>query len=258
VSALVAVAFEDRIELLADTAMTAMQPPFLLDAIGSKLAAHTTLSLAMFASGHIQLCAALGIEINRTAGFCETGDDLLDQLPDMLDRMRRRGTPTGQHGTIYMALHGPAGGFQLRSFDTSDVLGREPFKLSSNLEYTMFGPVTEEGFRAHGLNPDMLPLSDGLQSRGLPFMELFRRTPGRLPDEPEGTPGRYFSIGAQLQLCTVTAERATIRTLGYWPDLLGEPIDPTTGYMPAMPSGRAGVNKWPSAVGGPRISLSSR
>jgi hypothetical protein len=37
--------------------------------------------------------------------------------------------------------------------------------------------VTDEGFRAHGLNPDKLPLSDGLESRGLPYMELYRRTP---------------------------------------------------------------------------------
>jgi hypothetical protein len=78
----------------------------------------------------------------------------------------------------------------------------------------------------------MLALSDGLESRGLQYMELFRRTPGRLPGEPDGTPGRYFSIGGQLQLCTVTAEAATVRTLGYWPDLLGEPIDPNAAYMP--------------------------
>jgi hypothetical protein len=66
-------------------------------------------------------------------------------------------------------------------------------------------------------------------------MELYRRTPGRLPGEPEGTLGRYFSIGGQLQLCTVTSEAATIRTVGYWPDLIGESIDPKAGFTPAKP-----------------------
>jgi hypothetical protein len=171
-SALVAVAFEDRIELMADSAMTNSAPPFQLVTIGPKIVAHHTMPLAMFASGDVQLCYALATEIFRAADFCETGDDLVDQLQDsVLRKYLRLGTPAGQHASFHMAFHGPTEGFQLRTFDTSTVSGREPFKLSSNLEYTMFGPVTEEGFRAHGLNPDMLPLSDGLESRGLQYME---------------------------------------------------------------------------------------
>jgi phage terminase small subunit len=171
-SALVAVAFEDRIELLADSAMTNSAPPFQLVTIGPKLVAHPAMPLAMFASGDVQLCYALATEIFRAADFCETGDELVDQLQDsVLRKYLRLGTPAGQHASFHMAFHGPEGGFQLRSFDTSSVSGREPFKLSSNLEYTMFGPVTDEGFRAHGLNPDMLPLSEGLESRGLQYMD---------------------------------------------------------------------------------------
>jgi hypothetical protein len=238
-SALVAVAFEDRIELMADTAMTNTAPPFQMITIGPKIVAHSTMPLAFFASGDVQLCWALATEIMRAADFCETGDDLLDQLQDgVFNKYRRLGTPPGQHASFHMAFHGPRDGFQLRSFDTSSVSGREPFKLSSNLEYTMFGPVAEEGFRAHGLNPDMLPLSEGLETRGLQYMDLFRRTPGRLPGEPEGTAGRYHAVGGQLQLCTVTAEAAAIRTVGYWPDLIGEPIDPKADFYRAKPNAK--------------------
>jgi hypothetical protein len=222
-TAFVAAAYADRIEILADTAMTNTQPPFQLVTIGPKIVAHPTLPLAMFAAGDLAHCSAIASGLVRS--YAETADELLEQLENkILPHLARRGT-AGNHATLYLALHGPAG-FQIRFFDTTSALGREPFKLSSNREYALFGPVTEEGFRAHNLNPEMLPLSDGLESRGRSFMELFRRTPGRLPSEPEGTPGRYHSIGGQLQLCTVTAQHASTRTIGYWPDLIGEPIDP--------------------------------
>jgi hypothetical protein len=68
-SALVAVAFEDRIELMADSAMTNSAPPFQLVTIGPKIVAHHTMPLAMFASGDVQLCYALATEIFSGGGF---------------------------------------------------------------------------------------------------------------------------------------------------------------------------------------------
>jgi hypothetical protein len=94
--------------------------------------------LAMFASGDVQLCYALATEIIRAADFCETGDDLVDQLQDaLLNKYVAWGRRQASTHRSTWAFHGPTAGFQLRCFDTSTVSGREPFKLSSNLEYTM-------------------------------------------------------------------------------------------------------------------------
>lgn len=69
-------------------------------------------------------------------------------------------------------------------------------------------------------NPDAFDA----ESDGIAVMELMRRVPAPLSDEPGAIVGHF--IGGRVEQATVTREGISIRTIHEWPDTIGMPTMP--------------------------------
>jgi hypothetical protein len=218
----------DRIEILSDGAYVD-ECTGLLTNICGKAMGYPTLPLVMTGAGTTGDMQGFYGSILRPA-FRDNFDDTMEALAKLSARMNR--PRPGNHFAVLVAGWSEAKGFRHFHMSTDPDHSSKPCHFVE-IEDPLFvaGMLSEPEMNAAGLELDLLQ-RDGLELRGPRFFQAFRKpVPSRV--DPSVEP--FCGVGGQLQLTTLTATGIDMRTIAYWPDWLGQRIDPARKFVPVLP-----------------------
>lgn len=233
-SALVMVCKSDRVELLSDAAL---YDPITgaVGAIHSKIALLPELNCVMAGRGPIPVMwitayvAGLSsatfddVVANFDAIWAEAATYNRGDVPaedwarsgiGLIGWSQSRSRPEAY---ISLGMGSPEVGRAARSLDPCDIAvfaGGPTEVANAVVESVRENP---EGFDA--------------ETDGVAVMEVLRREARPLSDKPGALVGH--SVGGYVELATVTAEGATVRTIHEWPDEVGRPITPSLSMVDA-------------------------
>lgn len=212
-SAFAAIAYPDRVELIADGA--------IIDSEGrlawttEKLWASAETSLAFSARGNAGACTLTWLEIERIAR-CGSFDETLLRFQEILSAglTSIKGSEIDAVIAGISETHGPC----LRYFTTSPaVKDTEPFQLHDTGRFCSAGPEpTPKAFERYGF-PDRLA-NESLAECGADLMEASRRTTMNHNDRD------ICAVGGHVDLAVVRLDGARIERLRTWPDEVGKVI----------------------------------
>lgn len=227
-SAYIAVAYPDRIEMLADTAYLDGETGILLS-LAPKISAHPSAAfMVMLRTGdllhdmityvgkaHAAVTAGASYDeaVEETANIMRTAP-----MPQAIVELILCGLVDGRPKMTVLQLR-PREGFH--SHDTSDG------------DLVMGGSLTSEEIEATGFQHETL--ARGVEPGGMKLMTAFRNSDGGFG---------HYAVGGQVQLATLRPSGVNVRTIGYWPDLIGSPISPGRQFVwspPALSAGKIGV-----------------
>lgn len=224
-SAFLAVAYPDRIELLTDGAV--YEPDGTLTEIRRKVWTGDASPIAVTGRGHmlaVEMMAGALIELVGIFGF----DEAL-RLADEAAR-RRRTDDFPDHFEVLVAGISETAGPRLHYLTTNGYAGAEPFTMHDVGPDLLGGAdLTGEERAAIGFTPDAVAI--GLSQVGIPLFEAMRAKTGRNPVRPDLP--EHHGIGGQLDWTVITAEGAATLTIHTWPDVIGEKIQPAAAEVMA-------------------------
>lgn len=190
--------------------------------------------LAVTARGHLAVVEKIQEEICNRADILGTAETIatLQAFADGLrDRPGISADQGGAHFLVSAFIEGK--GAVARSFSTyqrdrrlatgEDVTKRTPFEVwDPGMVYWSGTPMRTEDVERAGLFPKPNePIPAFVRRAGLGMMEIMRGRPGTIDGKP------VWCVGGHVDLTTIDARGARTETLRTWPDVIGEPIDPT-------------------------------
>jgi hypothetical protein len=168
-------------------------------------------------------------------------------LVDMLGRASRAPGTNVQHVECLVATWTEEWGPRHVFFSShARHAGVKPFTLTEldNLAGIGLHPSRED-FEAAGVTAHAFEAAGdaALEIHGAAIMEAFRRKPALVAMEAERpVPGTV--VGGHCQLTTVGRKGASTVTLCTWPDRIGEPVDPLSGYVLADRAAGGRARRW--------------
>jgi hypothetical protein len=216
VSAVISAVYHDRIEVMADTAVISNETGDV-QALYPK--AHVVPGRPIVVAGLSNDARAFAhLVVDLMQVLASSSDVLVDLTSQLADKsfQQRHTTPNA----VLVAGHFGGDGFRQHAFATVSGFGMEPFVLSDHQEVFTTGACNQEELAAAGADIDKLVA--GLEPHGMRFMTAYRN---------KRAPNGCYGVGGQVQLATLRPTGVDVRTIGYWPDLIGKPITPGRQFV---------------------------
>lgn len=217
-SAFIALAYNDRVEILSDGACCTPEGIFIR--AQRKIWAAPELPLAVTAVGAVSEIDPLVSIIMEACRFGSV-DTALDLLRTGFEKFGP--VDCERKYVIVIACVSERFGPTIWTY-ANRPLGDAPMhRLHLSRGAESMGPGLDAAeVEAIGLPHDWA--NDGLRAHGLDLFEAMRRKPGSSPFEPEREPGFY--IGGHVDHAVVSAEGVSVERIREWPDVPGERIAP--------------------------------
>lgn len=215
-SAVISAVYHDRIEVMADTAVISAESGDV-QALYPK--AHHVPGRPIVIAGlsdDARAFATLVVELMPVVAMAsDVLRDLASLLADKSFQQRHRAP-----NMVLVAGHFGGDGFRQHAFATIGGYGMEPFVLSEHQDVFMTGLCDQDELLAAGADAEKL--AAGLEPHAVRFMSAYRN---------KRAPNGLHGVGGQVQLATLRTTGVDVRTIGYWPDLLGVPITPGRQFV---------------------------
>jgi hypothetical protein len=240
-SAYLSAVFPDSIEVLSDAAM--LTPDFKLGAITRKIMVIGELPLVMTGRGDVIALGAYAIRLRELAA-CGSVDGTLAAFREFLKSEKEGGRKFHVAQDFLVAgWSESAGPFHYLIVGAAGMPGGfAPFELIEVPRVWVGGTFDDEEFYKAGFYGDSF--DGGLRHYGVKLFEAFRKK----PVFQLGSDVPICGIGGHVHISTITASGVRIETLGTWPDLIGENIDPIGVLWPTPPKREAlEFNHWREA-----------
>lgn len=238
-SAFVSKVYPDCIQILTDGAIYDDQGVIRLLAPKAWLSKKLPVAITN-RSMHWEFASHASQTLIRVADQCDTVNDFVEAARLIFRRMKDE---LGKHPEVnsttefLIACHSESLGFCNMYARTAKVSG-SALPLDGNYEpFTLVRAADDILAAPHGtiqgrpelaaIGREIMASSAGMVRRGADLFELFRQEKAAVDVMPEL--GRLYAVGGRVDLITVTAKRAEMRTLRTWPDKIGEAINPFAG-----------------------------
>lgn len=223
-SAVLAVQYPDRVQVLADAFRAYDAAPAVLAKVRSKIWTSEPSRIAVSGRGSVAAFAIFGRGIAINGFVLRSFDRTFARIEaDLADAKRKnRVLPFAE---VFVAGISETRGPIVRCFVTAAHGIVEPFRLYSPVTSGPSAPYFYAGPPVPNL---MFRLGDGLEATGAAIMEQVRATPAPPAGDPSGDP--IFAVGGFAELVTIDAAGITRQKLREWPeDKVGQKIDPVAG-----------------------------
>lgn len=216
-SAFAAIAYEDRVEVIADGAIVDQQNRLVL--VEQKVLVSEHIPLAFSVRGQFGLCKLLWWELERIAA-CGSFDETIAAYQDYLTngtslfRERKMGSDAVIAGISESA--GPVLGWFTTWEGQNEV---EPYLIIEPGAYCSGSPEPSKEVLAEAGFPDRFQ-NERLSECGADLMETVRQT----PIDRDGV--KAFSVGGHVDCAIIDANGSRVERLRTWPDEIGKPINP--------------------------------
>lgn len=220
--------YADRVEMLVDSAMIDPDDA-TLKTIAPKAIGAATMPLVLAGRGETQYLALFGTEFVRVTQTAASVDEALARMGAYLAAQAGAGHAFAVPFDLLLAGWSETrGAFHFHACEpkAASVFGCEPWQLRDVPSFWSGGPFTSEEFDDAGFYIENF--IDGIAFQGMKLMDAFRKK----PVFRDGSETPVFGIGGQLMMVTITPAGASIRSLGYWDDAIGETIDPAAPFYP--------------------------
>jgi len=212
-SAYLAIAYPDRVELLTDGAVTFNDGT--VSDILTKVWTAPTVPLAITGAGEIS-------QVENIARYI-LGWAALTGVAGALDALSTMPHPAGDLCIVLAGIsedHGPG----VWSYSTRSEDNHPAFAVARRVGlYAMGSGLDVSDISATGLT--RADFADGIARGGIKLMDAWRRKACVSPARPELGPGYY--IGGKVDHTVVTSAGVVTREVHRWPDKIGSVIDPS-------------------------------
>lgn len=226
-TAYVTATYADRAEIITDAACLDTGTGLMMMLMGKTLMWRREFPLLVTGRGDFPALIDLGTRMKPLVDRFRTVDASIAAITDFLQRERHRAAsmPAGQD--LVLAGWSEANGASHWRAVLSPNDGEEPFELRRLDEQFCVGGVFDGSeFQRSGFSFEAFRY--GLEDAGPDLIDAMRRKPVIDPAHPDLGP--VCGIGGQLLLTAIHPEGIECRALGYWPDKLGERIDPAAKF----------------------------
>lgn len=225
-SAYASAVFQNHVEVLSDSAIITGSE-FRLDGIGRKCFAISNLPLVLTARGDMLVLAHYGEKLRLLAAAAGTVDGTLAGFAEFLESEKASGRKFEVAQDFLIAgISESLGPFHRLVCGYADNPGGFPaFQLIEIPQLWIGGNLTNSEFAASGFYSDSF--DRGLAENGIALFEAFRAKP--VFNTANADP--ICTIGGHLHLRIITRAGIGFETLGYWPDRIGESLDPALEFF---------------------------
>lgn len=220
-SAVLAVQYGDRVQVLADAFRVNDAAPAVLAKVRSKIWTSKPSRIAVSGRGSVPAFAIFGRGIAINGFMLRSFDRTFERIEADLADAKRKGRVL-PFAEVFVAGISETRGPMIRCFYTSAHGHLEPFRLYHPV---MSGPTAPFFYAGPPIPNLMFRLGAGLDATGAAIMDQARATAAVDPIQG-GDP--IFAVGGFAELVTIDATGITRQRVREWPeDKVGEKIDPT-------------------------------